>query len=71
MLFGTEYNENELKKLIEIQIEETKKKIFLLEQSIQHDETISDNFRKMLENSHSHHLVNIQWFEGLLKDMEL
>lgn len=59
-----------LKKLIEIQIEETKKKIFLLEQSIQHDGTISDNFRKMLENSRSHHLVNVQWFEGLLKDME-
>ncbi len=71
MLFGDEYNENELKKLIEIQIKETKKKILLLEQSIQHDETISDNFRKMLENSRSHHLVNVQWFEGLLKDMEL
>lgn len=71
MLFGNEYNENELKKLIEIQIVETKKKIFLLEQSIQHDKTISDNFRKMLENSRSHHLVNVQWFEGLLKDMGL
>ena len=71
MLFGNEYNDNELKKLIEIQIEETKKKILLLEQSIQYDKTISDNFRKMLENSRSHHLVNVQWFEGLLKDMEL
>jgi hypothetical protein len=23
----------------------------------------------MLENSHSHHLVNVKWFEGLLKDI--
>jgi transcriptional regulator, PadR family len=22
-----------------------------------------------LENSHSHHLVNVKWFEGLLKDI--
>lgn len=70
LLFGNEYNNNELKKLIELQIEQTKKKIFLLEQSIQHDDTISDYFRKMLENSRSHHLVNVQWFEGLLKDMD-
>lgn len=27
------------------------------------------NFKKMLENSRSHHLVNVEWFEGLLKDI--
>lgn len=70
MLFANEYKSEELTKLIEIQIEQTKKKISLLEQSIEHDETIPTYFRKMLENSYSHHLVNVQWFEGLLKDIK-
>ncbi len=69
MLFADEYKSEDLTKLIEIQIEQTKKKITLLEQSLEHDETISTYFRKMLENSHSHHLVNVKWFEGLLKDI--
>lgn len=69
MLFADEYKSEDLTKLIEIQIEQTKKKISLLEQSLEHDETISTYFRKMLENSHSHHLVNVKWFEGLLKDI--
>jgi hypothetical protein len=68
MLFANEYKSEELTKLIEIQIEQTKMKISLLEQSIEHNETIPTYFRKMLENSLSHHLVNVQWFEGLLKD---
>ncbi|QHQ61501.1 PadR family transcriptional regulator [Anaerocolumna sedimenticola] len=69
MLFANEYKREELTKLLEVQIEQTKKKISLLEQSIQHNETIPAYFRKMLENSRSHHLVNVQWFEGLLKDI--
>ncbi|MBU3130391.1 PadR family transcriptional regulator [Clostridium tagluense] len=69
MLFTNEYKSEELTKLIEIQIEQTKKKIFLLEQSLEHYETNLSYFRKMLENSLSHHLVNVQWFEGLLKDI--
>lgn len=69
MLFANEYKSEELTKLIEIQIEQTKHKISLLEQSIEHNGTIPIYFRKMLENSHSHHLVNIEWFEGLLKDI--
>lgn len=69
MLFSKEYKREDLIKLIEIQIEETKKKIFLLEQSLKYNETIPTYFRKMLENSLSHHLVNVQWFEGLLKDI--
>ncbi|EKQ56147.1 MULTISPECIES: helix-turn-helix transcriptional regulator [unclassified Clostridium] len=69
MLFADEYKSEDLIKLIKIQIEETKKKISLLEHSIAHNETIPTYFRKMLENSHSHHLVNIEWFEGLLKDI--
>lgn len=69
MLFANEYKSEDIIKLIEIQIEQTKNKISLLEQSLEHDETISMCFRKMMENSHSHHLVNVEWFEGLLKDI--
>ncbi len=69
MLFANEYKSEELTKLIEMQIDQTKKKIFLLEQSIEYNETIPTYFRKMLENSLSHHSVNVQWFEGLLKDI--
>lgn len=69
LLFTNEYKSEELTKLIEIQIEQTKKKTSLLEQSLQHNETIPTYFKKMLENSRSHHLVNVEWFEGLLKDI--
>lgn len=69
MLFADEYKSEELTKLIEIQIEQTKKKIFLLEQALQHNEALPTYFKKMLENSLSHHLVNVQWFERLLRDI--
>jgi len=69
MLFASEYKSEELKKLIEIQIEQTNQKILLLSQSLEHNKTIPTYFKKMLENSRSHHLVNVQWFEGLLKEM--
>jgi DNA-binding PadR family transcriptional regulator len=69
MLFANEYKSEELTNLIEIQIEQTEQKIFLLEQSLQHNETLPIYFKKMLENSLTHHLVNVQWFEGLLNDI--
>ena len=69
MLFADEYKREELTKLINIQIEQTQKKIFLLEQTLQFNETIPMYFKKMLENSRSHHVVNVQWFEELLKDI--
>lgn len=69
MLFANEYKNEELTKLMNIQIEQTKKKIFLLEQTLQHNDVIPTYFKKMLENSRSHHLVNVQWFEGLLEDI--
>lgn len=69
MLFADEYKTEELKKLIETQIEQTKERIFLLEKSIKEDNTVSIYFKKMMENSLSHHLVNVQWFEDLLKNM--
>ncbi|AAK78509.1 hypothetical protein SMB_G0542 [Clostridium acetobutylicum DSM 1731] len=70
MLFANEYKSKELTKLIEKQIEQTKKKIFLLEQSLNNNKAIPTYFKKMLENSRSHHLVNLQWFEGLLNDIK-
>jgi len=69
MLFADEYKSEELTKLINMQIEQTQKKIFLLEQTLQFNETLPIYFKKMLENSRSHHLVNVQWFEELLKDI--
>ena len=69
MLFADEYKTEELKKLIETQIEQTKERIFLLEKSIKEDSTVSIYFKKMMENSLSHHLVNVQWFEDLLKNI--
>ncbi|CEH32850.1 PadR family transcriptional regulator [Romboutsia lituseburensis] len=69
MLFTDEYGSDDLKKLIEIQIEETNKKIFLLEKSLEEDNTIPTYFRKMMENSRSHHLVNVRWFEELLESL--
>ena len=47
----------------------TKERIFLLEKSLENNDSIPNYFRQMMENSVSHHLVNIKWFEGLLKDL--
>jgi len=69
MLFTNEYNSEDLKKLIKTQIDQTKKKVSALEQSLKNDEIRNTYFGKMLENSLSHYLVNVKWFEGLLKDI--
>ncbi|MCR1949904.1 PadR family transcriptional regulator [Clostridium sp. DSM 100503] len=69
MLFADEYKKEDLEKIIEIQIEQTKDRIFLLEESIKNDNTVETYFRKMMENSLSHHLVNLKWFEDLLKNL--
>lgn len=70
MLFTDEFKSEEVIKLIDVQIEQTKQKILLLQQSLEHDKTTSVYFRKMMENSLSHHLVNLQWFEELTKEMQ-
>ncbi|MNO52732.1 Transcriptional regulator PadR-like family protein [compost metagenome] len=69
MLFSDEYKKEELSKLIEIQIEQTKNKISLLQLTIEKDGNITSHFKKMLENSLAHHVINVQWFEGLLEDI--
>lgn len=68
MLFSEHYPRAEFEALVHSQIKESKKKIALLEQSISQPEALSSPFRKMLENSRSHHLVNVAWFEGLLEE---
>lgn len=70
MLFTEEYSREELTKLIDIQIEQTQNKISLIELALNNNENISFHFKKMLENSRSHHIVNLQWFEGLLEEMK-
>jgi DNA-binding PadR family transcriptional regulator len=69
MLFSDEYTKEDLEKIIKIQIEETKERILLLEESIKNDKNIEMYFRKMMENSLSHHLVNLKWFEDLLNNL--
>lgn len=69
LLFSEDYSVDEMKKLIKMQIEQSMQKVELLEQSIKDDREISEYFRKMLENSRSHHLVNINWFETLLAEL--
>lgn len=70
MLFSDDYKKEDFTKLLELQINQTESKVSLLDESINNDTTISDNFKKMLENSRSHHLVNIEWFKKLLQDIK-
>lgn len=69
MLFADEYDKSELKKLIETQIRQITDRIVLLEKSIESDDNISIYFKKMMENSLSHHLVNLNWFKEMLKNL--
>ncbi len=69
LLFADEYRSEELKKLIETQIRQITDRIVLLEKSIESDDNISIYFKKMMENSLSHHLVNLNWFKEMLKNL--
>lgn len=68
MLFEDEYPAEQFQQMIHEQIAESKKKIALLEQAIEHNQELSKHFVKMLENSRAHHLMNVNWFEGLLEE---
>ncbi|WP_077613456.1 PadR family transcriptional regulator [Clostridium sp. Marseille-P2415] len=70
LLFTKEYKDDNMAKLIRIQIEQTEAKIQLLKDALEGELQLSKYFRKMLENSVSHHLVNLEWFNSLLKDMD-
>jgi DNA-binding PadR family transcriptional regulator len=70
LLFTKEYKSDNLAKLINIQIQQTEAKILLLKDALEGEQQLPLYFRKMLENSRSHHLVNLEWFESLLKDTD-
>lgn len=65
-LFEESFPENEMKALIQSQIEQTEEKIRLLDMSLQTNQDLTKTFRKMLENSRAHHEVNLEWFKSLL-----
>ncbi|WP_068787240.1 PadR family transcriptional regulator [Paenibacillus phocaensis] len=70
LLFAKEYKSDNMVKLIKIQIEQTEAKIQLLKNALEGEHQHPLYFRKMLENSVSHHLVNLEWFTSLLEDMD-
>ncbi|MFL8673752.1 PadR family transcriptional regulator [Clostridioides sp. GD02404] len=70
LLFANDYKNEKLIELLETQIKQTQVRISLLNESIENNKTNSHYFNRMLENSRSHHLVNIEWFEKLLNDIK-
>ncbi|AFQ44892.1 PadR family transcriptional regulator [Desulfosporosinus meridiei] len=70
LLFAKEYKSDNMIKLIKTQIEQTEVKIRLLKDALEGEHQLPIHFSKMLENSVSHHLVNLEWFTSLLKDVD-
>ncbi len=68
MLFANDYPKDKFQQIIQEQIAECRKKIALLERSIEQDQGLPVHFKRMLENSRAHHQVNLTWFEDLLKE---
>lgn len=69
LLFAREYKTDKLVRLIDIQIGQTEAKMLLLKDALECEQQLPMYFRKMLENSISHHSVNLEWFKSLLKDV--
>lgn len=69
MLFTSEYKTEDFIELVKIQISQTREKISLLDKYLEEDNSGPNYFKKMLENSRSHHIVNVEWFEKLLNDI--
>ncbi|SFD49791.1 DNA-binding transcriptional regulator, PadR family [Paenibacillus catalpae] len=73
LLFADEYDKNKLLELIQSQIDQTKTRIALLDEYLSNTQELPgtiDYFRRMNENSRSHHLVNLEWFEQLKAEIE-
>lgn len=73
LLFADEYDKNKLLKLIQSQIDQTKTRIALLDEYLSNTKQIPgaiDYYRRMNQNSRSHHLVNLEWFEQLKAEIE-
>lgn len=71
MLFVEEYPSEKFEEIVKEQITETKNRIILLEQSLKNEQGLPTYFRKMLENSRSHHMVNLEWFEEMLTNEKI
>ncbi|MBP1903466.1 DNA-binding PadR family transcriptional regulator [Paenibacillus turicensis] len=73
LLFANEYDKNKLLELIQSQIDQTKARIALLDEYLSNTQKLPgtiDYYRRMNENSRSHHLVNLEWFEQLKLEIE-
>ncbi|AIM15314.1 DNA-binding protein [Bacillus sp. X1(2014)] len=73
LLFAEEIDKNKLLELIQSQIEQTEAKIALLDEYLANSKELPgkiEYFRRMNENSRSHHLVNLNWFKKLKEDIE-
>ncbi|MGG4345260.1 PadR family transcriptional regulator [Paenibacillus lautus] len=73
LLFANEYDKNKLLELIQSQIDQTKARIALLDEYLSNTQELPgtiDYYRRMNENSRSHHLVNLEWFEQLRAEIE-
>lgn len=73
LLFADEYDKNKLLELIQSQIDQTKARIALLDEYLSNTQKLPekiDYYRRMNENSRSHHLINLEWFEQLKAEIE-
>ena len=73
LLFANEFDKNKLLELIQSQIDQTEARIALLDENLAITNELSgkvDYFRRMNENSRSHHLVNLKWFKELKAEIE-
>ena len=73
LLFADEFDKNKLLELIQSQINQTEARIALLDEYLAITKELPgkiDYFRRMNENSRSHHLVNLKWFKELKADIE-
>lgn len=73
LLFADEYDRDKLLELVQSQIDQTKARIALLNEYLLSTPELPGTinyFRRMNENSRSHHLVNLEWFEQLKADIE-
>ncbi|PFN79247.1 DNA-binding protein [Bacillus sp. AFS076308] len=73
LLFADEFDKNKLLELIQSQIDQTKTRIALLDEYLSNTQELPGTinyYRRMNENSRSHHLVNLKWFEQMKAEIE-
>ncbi len=72
LLFANEFDKSKLLELIQSQIDQTEARLTLLDEYLATTKELPgkiDYFRRMNENSRSHHLVNLKWFKELKADL--